>query len=80
MGEKQPGHEADQSLPSSAEIEECMELYFHFPSMPSWHGAWLKHRGTFTFIIHNCKILTFEVVEPLLKWSGYMGRELGWHS
>jgi hypothetical protein len=42
--------EADQSPPSSAEVKQCMELYFHSPNTPSWRGAELKkHRDTFTF-------------------------------
>jgi hypothetical protein len=28
-GVKQPGRKADHSPPSSAEVKECMELYFH---------------------------------------------------
>jgi hypothetical protein len=28
---KWPGHEADHSLPSSAEVKECMDLYLHTP-------------------------------------------------
>jgi hypothetical protein len=47
-GVKQPGHEADHSFPSSAELE-CMELYLHSPNTPSWRGAQLKHRNNFTF-------------------------------
>jgi hypothetical protein len=43
------GHEADHSSPSSAEVKEWVELYFHSPNTPSWHGAQLKHRDTFTF-------------------------------
>jgi hypothetical protein len=38
-----PGCEADHSPPSSAKVKECMELYLHFPNMPSWHGAQLKN-------------------------------------
>jgi hypothetical protein len=30
-GVKRPGREADHSLPSSAEVKECVELYFHSP-------------------------------------------------
>jgi hypothetical protein len=36
---KWPGCEADYSPPSSAKVKECVELYFHSPNMPSWHGA-----------------------------------------
>jgi hypothetical protein len=28
---KRPGRDADHSLPSSAEIKECVELYIHAP-------------------------------------------------
>jgi hypothetical protein len=36
---KRPGREADYSLPSSAEVKECMELYLHSPSTSSWCGV-----------------------------------------
>jgi len=36
---KRPGREADHSPPSSTEIEECVELYLHSPSTPSWPGT-----------------------------------------
>jgi hypothetical protein len=49
LGVKRPGREADHSPPSSAEVKEWVELYLHFPNMPSWHGAQLKHRDNFTF-------------------------------
>jgi hypothetical protein len=42
LGVKQLGHEADHSPPSSAEVKECVELYFHSPYMPSRRGAPLK--------------------------------------
>jgi hypothetical protein len=48
---KWPGHEADHSLPSSAEVKECVELYLHSPNIPSWSGAKLKkHSNKFTFL------------------------------
>jgi hypothetical protein len=46
---KRPGCEADHSPPSSAEVKECVELYFHTPNTSSWRGARLKHRDNFTF-------------------------------
>jgi hypothetical protein len=49
---KRPGREADHSPPSSAEIKECVELYFHSPNTPSWRGAQLKHRDHFTFTFY----------------------------
>jgi hypothetical protein len=48
-GVKQPGREADYSPSSSDEDKEFMELYFHSPNMPLWHGAQLKHRDNFAF-------------------------------
>jgi hypothetical protein len=39
LGAKRPGREADHSLPSSAEVKECVELCLHSPNMPSWRGA-----------------------------------------
>jgi hypothetical protein len=44
-----PGGKADQSPRTSAKVKELVELYLHSPSMPSWHGAQLKHRDNFTF-------------------------------
>jgi hypothetical protein len=38
-GVKRAGHEADHSPPSSAEVKECVELYLHSPSTPSWRGS-----------------------------------------
>jgi hypothetical protein len=48
---KRPGRVADHSSPSSAEVKECVELYFHSPNTPSWRGAQFKkkHRDNFTF-------------------------------
>jgi hypothetical protein len=39
LGVKQLGLEADHSPPSSVEVKECVELYFHSPSLPPWCGA-----------------------------------------
>jgi hypothetical protein len=39
---KRPGSEADHSPPSSAKVKERVELDFHSPNTPSWHGAQLK--------------------------------------
>jgi hypothetical protein len=38
-GVKRSGREADHSPPSSVEVNECVELYLHSPSTPSWRGA-----------------------------------------
>jgi hypothetical protein len=39
LGVKRPEREADHSPVSSAEVKEWVELYLHFPNMPSWRGA-----------------------------------------
>jgi hypothetical protein len=49
LGVKRSGREADPSPPSSAEVKECVQLYFHSPNTPSWRGARLKNRGKFIF-------------------------------
>jgi len=36
---RRPGHEADHSPPSTAEVKECVELYLHYSHMFSWRGA-----------------------------------------
>jgi len=33
LGVESPGHEADRSHPSSAEVKDCVELYFHSLSL-----------------------------------------------
>jgi hypothetical protein len=55
-GVKLSGREADHSLPSSVEVKECVELYHHSPSTPSWRGAQLKHRDNFTREI-RCEVV-----------------------
>jgi hypothetical protein len=35
-------------LPSSAEVKEWVEQYFHSPYTRPWHGAQLKHRDNLT--------------------------------
>jgi hypothetical protein len=35
--------EADHSPPSSAEVKEWVELYFHSPNPPPWRGAQEEH-------------------------------------
>jgi hypothetical protein len=56
LGLKRPGHEADHSPPSSAEVKEWVELYLQSPNTPSWRGAQLKHRNNFTlyyYVLHD---------------------------
>jgi hypothetical protein len=51
LGVKWLGREADHSPPSSAEVKEWVELYFHTPSTPSWRCGYFKHRDNFTFTV-----------------------------
>jgi hypothetical protein len=45
LGIKRPEREVGHSPPSSAEVKECVELYLHSPSTPSWRRAQLKAQG-----------------------------------
>jgi hypothetical protein len=53
LGVKWPGREADHSLPSSAKVKECVELYLHYPHTPSLRGDQLKEstRTTLTLLL-----------------------------
>jgi len=50
MGVERPDREADHSPPSSEEVKQCVELYFHSPNTSLRGGAQLKHRNKFTFM------------------------------
>jgi hypothetical protein len=39
LGVKRPKHDADHSLPFSAEVKEWVELHLHSPNMRSWRRA-----------------------------------------
>jgi len=43
LGVKRQGREADLSLPTSAEVKECVELYLHSANTPSLRDTQLKH-------------------------------------
>jgi hypothetical protein len=49
LGVKRPGREADHSPPSSAEVNEWVELYLHSPYTPLWRGAQLSTGTTLPF-------------------------------
>jgi hypothetical protein len=58
LGVKRSRREADLSPPSSVEVKECVELYFHSLITPSWRCALLKkHRDKFTF--YMCMFFVF---------------------
>jgi hypothetical protein len=71
VGVKRPGHEADHLPPSSAEVKECVELYFHSPNTPSWRGAQLKHRDNFTFTLTFTRkiVVLCTVFKFLFSWN-----------
>jgi len=60
--------EADHSLPSSVEVKECVDLYFHSPNTPLWRGAQLKRRDDFSFTF------TPKRKSGNLFWSSDVGR------
>jgi hypothetical protein len=43
----------------TAEVKECVELYLHSPNTPSWRGAQLKHRDSFSFKTNGLNIILF---------------------
>jgi hypothetical protein len=45
LGVKMPEREVDHSPPSSAEVNECVELYLYSPIRYSWRGTQLKAQG-----------------------------------
>jgi Zn-dependent alcohol dehydrogenase len=83
LGVKRSVCEADHSPPSSAEVKECVELYFHSPNTPSWRGAqFRKHMDncTFTFfrVMSGVNLICIEVkVKLSLCLNIGCGRETG---
>jgi hypothetical protein len=70
---KSPGREADHSPPSSAEVKECVELYFHSHYTPSWRGAQLQkinHRNLTTYL------LTYLLTYSLTSWCRILFEKL----
>jgi hypothetical protein len=63
---KRPTREANPSPPPSAEVKECVELYFHSSRTLSWPGAELKHRESFAF---NDAVSTAEVMQCQMRWK-----------
>jgi hypothetical protein len=68
LGVKWLGHEAGYSPPSSAEVKECLDLYFHSPSMPLWCGdqlkkAWGQLKLTFSLLLFR-KPSFLKIVTP----------------
>jgi len=50
-GEKRPGREAEHSSASSAEVKECVALYFH-PQHVFMAWCLVKHRDNCTFTLN----------------------------
>jgi len=65
-GVKQPGREADHSPPSSAEVNEGVELYRQSPNTSSWLGAQLNHSDNFTFTF----LIQVKLTKLYVKHSG----------
>jgi hypothetical protein len=73
------GREADHSPPSSVEVKEWVELYFHSPNTPSSRGDQGEHRDnfTFTFFILFCY---FSLVVVISKPRIFFNPDLRWHN
>jgi hypothetical protein len=68
-GVKRPGRDADHSPPSSSEVKECVELYLHSSTTPSWRGSQLKHRNNFTFTFTFVHGIDYIIFRTYLEWS-----------
>jgi hypothetical protein len=68
-----PGGETDHSPPSSAEVEEGVDLYLHSPNTPSWRGAQLNSAVINSAI--RCRIL---ITDARVQYEG-MSRGLCSH-
>jgi hypothetical protein len=65
---KWPGRETDRSRPSSAEFKNAWSYTSTPPNTPSWRGAQLKHRDSFTFnLLIFVFLLGLLVVTSLLR-------------
>jgi hypothetical protein len=60
---KRPGREADHSPPSSAEVKERLELYFHSPNTPLWRGTQFKKKHMDNFTLPSTSYLCDASVE-----------------
>jgi hypothetical protein len=79
LGVKRLGCETDHSPPSSAKVEEWVQLYLHSPKTPSWHGARLKHSDNYTLLFVWLKVLTKLCKENCVTsyWKWETG--ISWH-
>jgi hypothetical protein len=65
LGVRRQSREAEHSPPSSAEVKECVALYLHSPSTPSWYGAQLRAQGQLylyllpSYKTGNSELITF---------------------
>jgi hypothetical protein len=75
------GREADHSPPSSAEVEEWVELYIHSPNTPSWLGAQLgEHRDNFTLPLPYYYYYYYYISEPNFPGAEFLSLFDSWHT
>jgi hypothetical protein len=73
LGVKRLGREADHSLPYSAEVKECVELYLHTPNTPSWRGAVKKEaQGQLYLYFYITKISMSKMFTVLTLYSTFL--------
>jgi hypothetical protein len=76
LGVKRPEHEADHSLPSSAEVKEFGKPYLCSPNTSSWCGVQLKkkkHRDNFTLM--KLRVFCDSLMNIFLETSGLLSYE-----
>jgi hypothetical protein len=63
-GVKRPGREPDHSPPSRVEVKNARN--YHSPNTPSWRGAELKHRDSFTYYILSLIIIIIIITTTII--------------
>jgi len=57
------GREADHSPPSSVEVKECMEVYFHTHNKSSWSGVYFSTGTTLPLPYHRLQFVLPQLVK-----------------
>jgi hypothetical protein len=80
LGVKRPGREADHSPSSRAEVKEWVQLYLHSPNKPSWCGAQVNHRDSFTFTFTYTLSVDLKIDFPAPWYWSCVWKTFAWPS
>jgi hypothetical protein len=64
LGVRRPRREAGHTIPSSAEVKECVGLYLHYPNTSSWRGAYLSTGTTLPLPRKLTSIPLIHITQP----------------